>query len=130
MRAPTSTAAQLRHGFGGGRGRSTDSASTAGTRRPQAHFHLPSFVGAPSQGRRHTARQPRAIEPGPSETVPEAAQEMKPPPFEVADIIRAHGNSFIEKNRSWLTWLHLLVLFPIDHSPPSPPARTLILSCH
>jgi hypothetical protein len=23
---------------------------------------------------------------------------MKPPPFEVADIIRAYGNSFIEKN--------------------------------
>ena len=28
---------------------------------------------------------------------------MKPPPFEVADIIRSYGNSFIEKNRSWLT---------------------------
>lgn len=35
---------------------------------------------------------------------------MNRPPFEVADIIRAHGNRFIEKNRSWLTWLQLRVL--------------------
>ena len=40
---------------------------------------------------------------------------MKPPPFEVADIIRAHGNSFVEKSRVWLTWLHLRVLFAIEH---------------
>jgi hypothetical protein len=30
-----------------------------------------------------------------------------PPPFEVADIIRAASKSFIEKNRSWLTILPL-----------------------
>ena len=40
---------------------------------------------------------------------------MTPPPFEVADIIREYGNSFVEKNRSWLTWLHLRVLFAIEH---------------
>jgi len=40
---------------------------------------------------------------------------MNRPPFEVADIIRAHGNSFVERNRSWLTWLHLRVLFAIEH---------------
>ena len=39
---------------------------------------------------------------------------MNRPPFEVADIIRAHGNSFVEKGRSWVTWLHLRVLFAID----------------
>jgi predicted Zn-ribbon and HTH transcriptional regulator len=49
---------------------------------------------------------------------------VKPPPFEVADIIRAHGNSFIEKNRSWLTWLHLRVLFAIEH------CRTAALGGH
>ena len=49
---------------------------------------------------------------------------MKPPPFEVADIIRAHGKSFIEKNRSWLTWLHLRVLFAIEH------CRTAALGGH
>jgi len=38
---------------------------------------------------------------------------MNRPPFEVADIIRQHGNSFIAKNRSWLTWLHLRVLYAI-----------------
>ena len=36
---------------------------------------------------------------------------MNQPPFEVADIIRQYGNSFIAKNRSWLTWLHLRVLY-------------------
>jgi len=39
---------------------------------------------------------------------------MNQPPFEVADIIRQSGNSFIAKHRSWLTWLHLRVLFAIE----------------
>jgi hypothetical protein len=46
------------------------------------------------------------------------------PPFEVADIIRAHGNSFVERNRSWLTWFHLRVLFAIEH------CRTAALGGH
>ena len=49
---------------------------------------------------------------------------MTRPPFEVADIIREYGNSFIEKNRSWLTWLHLRVLFAIEH------CRTAALGGH
>ena len=39
---------------------------------------------------------------------------MNPPPFEVADIIRQSGNSFIARNRSWCTWLHLRVLYAIE----------------
>jgi len=46
------------------------------------------------------------------------------PPFEVADIIRAHGNSFVDRNRSWLTWFHLRVLFAIEH------CRTAALGGH
>lgn len=49
---------------------------------------------------------------------------MNQPPFEVADIIRAHGNRFVERNRSWLTWLHLRVLFAIEH------CRTAALGGH
>ncbi|MBI2690056.1 MAG: IS91 family transposase [Acidobacteria bacterium] len=49
---------------------------------------------------------------------------MNKPPFEVADIIRAHGNSFVERNRSWLTWFHLRVLFAIEH------CRTAALGGH
>ena len=49
---------------------------------------------------------------------------MKRPPFEVAAIIRAHGNSCIEKNRSWLTWLHLRVLQAIEY------CRTAALGGH
>ena len=49
---------------------------------------------------------------------------MNPPPFEVADIIREYGSSFIEKNRSWLSWLQLRVLFAIEH------CRTAALGGH
>jgi len=49
---------------------------------------------------------------------------MKRPPFEVAQIIRQHGNSFIEKNRAWLTWHHLHVLHAIAH------CRTAMLGGH
>jgi Putative transposase/Transposase zinc-binding domain len=36
------------------------------------------------------------------------------PPFEVADIIRAEGQSFVEQNRSWLHGGHLKVLAAIE----------------
>jgi len=49
---------------------------------------------------------------------------MSRPPFEGADIIRTHGNSFVERNRSWLTWLHLRILFAIEH------CRTAALGGH
>ena len=49
---------------------------------------------------------------------------MMRPPFEVADIIRAAGESFIEKNRSWLTILHLKVLSAIER------CRTAALGGH
>lgn len=49
---------------------------------------------------------------------------MKRPPFEVADIIRAVGKSFTEKNRSWLTGLHLKVLSAIER------CRTAALGGH
>lgn len=39
---------------------------------------------------------------------------MNRPPFEVADIIRQYGNSFIAKHRSWLTWFHLRILYAIE----------------
>jgi hypothetical protein len=42
----------------------------------------------------------------------------------VADIIRQHGKSFIENNRSWLTYLHLRVLHAIEH------CRTAALGGH
>ncbi len=49
---------------------------------------------------------------------------MNRPPFEVADIIRQYGSSFIAKNRSWLTWLHLRVLYAIEY------CRTATLGGH
>jgi hypothetical protein len=49
---------------------------------------------------------------------------MNPPPFEVADIIRAAGKSFVEKNRSRLNWQHLRVLRAIER------CRTAALGGH
>jgi Putative transposase/Transposase zinc-binding domain len=49
---------------------------------------------------------------------------MNQPPFEVADIIRVAGKSFIEKNRSWLGWQHLRVLRAIER------CRTAALGGH
>src|ERR1700757_1057008 len=49
---------------------------------------------------------------------------MNRPPFEVADIIRAAGKSFIEKHRSWLNGLHLKVLSAVER------CRTAALGGH
>src|SRR3954452_13078576 len=49
---------------------------------------------------------------------------MNAPPFEVADIVRAAGKDFIEKNRSRLTWQHLRVLRAIER------CRTVSLGGH
>src|SRR5437762_9570825 len=38
---------------------------------------------------------------------------MSWPPLEVADIIRAAGEAFIERNRHWLGWKHVKVLLAI-----------------
>ncbi len=38
---------------------------------------------------------------------------MARPPLEVADLIRAAGDAFIERNRHWLSWKHIKVLLAI-----------------
>ena len=49
---------------------------------------------------------------------------MTRPPFEVADIIQAHGQNFIDHNRSWLRGGHLKVLSAIER------CRTAALGGH
>ena len=49
---------------------------------------------------------------------------MTRPPFEVADIIRAHGKNFVDHNRSWLRGGHLKVLSAIER------CRTAALGGH
>jgi Putative transposase/Transposase zinc-binding domain len=46
------------------------------------------------------------------------------PTLEVADILREHGKGFIERNRSWLSWLHIKVLLAIQR------CRTAALGGH
>jgi predicted Zn-ribbon and HTH transcriptional regulator len=40
---------------------------------------------------------------------------MQRPPLEVADIVRAVGNKFVENSRQWITRKHLKVLRAIVH---------------
>src|SRR6202166_1717955 len=49
---------------------------------------------------------------------------MARPPLEVADLIRAAGDAFIERNRHWLRWKHIKVLLAIRR------CRTAALSWH
>ena len=49
---------------------------------------------------------------------------MSRPPLEVADIIRAAGEAFIERNRHWLRWKHVKVLRAIQR------CRTAALGGH
>jgi hypothetical protein len=35
---------------------------------------------------------------------------MDRPPLEVADLVRAAGDAFIEQSRKWITWKHVKVL--------------------
>jgi len=46
------------------------------------------------------------------------------PTLEVADILREHGTGFIERNRSWLSWLHIKILLAIQR------CRTAALGGH
>src|ERR1700746_1985430 len=38
---------------------------------------------------------------------------MGRPPREVADLVRAAGDAFIERSRKWITWKHVKVLLAI-----------------
>jgi len=49
---------------------------------------------------------------------------MNRPPLEVADIVRAAGEAFIERNRHWLRWKHVKVLRAIQR------CRTTALGGH
>lgn len=49
---------------------------------------------------------------------------MNRPTLEVADILREHGTGFIERNRSWLSWLHIKILLAIQR------CRTAALGGH
>src|SRR5690242_7956580 len=49
---------------------------------------------------------------------------MDRPPLEVADLVRAAGDAFIERSRKWITWKHVKVLLAIAR------CRTAVLGGH
>src|SRR6202023_1685576 len=49
---------------------------------------------------------------------------MDRPPLEVADLVRAAGDAFIERSRKWISWKHVKVLLAIAR------CRTAVLGGH
>ena len=49
---------------------------------------------------------------------------MSRPPLEVADLVRAAGQAFIERSCQWITWKHVKVLLAIVR------CRTAVLGGH
>ena len=49
---------------------------------------------------------------------------MDRPPLEVADLVRAAGDAFIERSRKWITWKHVKVLLAMAR------CRTAMLGGH
>jgi len=49
---------------------------------------------------------------------------MDRPLFEVADLVRAAGDAFIERSHKWITWKHVKVLLAISR------CRTAALGGH
>src|SRR6266699_4086669 len=49
---------------------------------------------------------------------------MDRPPLEVADLVRAAGDAFIERSRKWISWKHIKVLLAIVR------CRTAVLGGH
>src|SRR6266704_5390043 len=49
---------------------------------------------------------------------------MDRPLLEVADLVRAAGDAFIERSRKWITWKHVKVLLAIAR------CRTVVLGGH
>src|SRR6202171_2408939 len=49
---------------------------------------------------------------------------MDRPPLEVADLVRAAGQAFIERSRKWISWKHIKVLLAIER------CRTAALGGH
>ena len=45
---------------------------------------------------------------------------MDRPPLEVADLVRAAGDAFIEGSRKWITWKHVKVLLAIARCRTAP----------
>src|SRR5215472_16171353 len=70
-------------------------------------------AGIDKPGHPQSTGHPRGFQPRSGETFPEAAQKMNRPPLEVAHIVRAIGNRFLQTSGRWIHWSHRKVLLAI-----------------
>ena len=83
---------------------------------PRTHSRLPASV---TQTFAHSA-QPTAsiadLQSRPGATVTEVTETLNRPHLEIADIIRAQGERFVARNRSWIRWAHQRAVQRLDHA--------------
>ena len=76
----------------------------------RAHGRLSASVAAASAGGRESSGRSSCSRRPTRSTVAAVAQAVTRPPFEVADIVRRHGDRFLETHRAWVTGQHRRVL--------------------
>src|ERR1700676_1429322 len=106
-------APQLRNASTGSRRGSAHDPAFARAHRHQAHHGLPASLATSPARSGEPAGCACGLCSHTGEAFTEQASQVSRPPLEVADIIRARGNRFIENNRSWLHWKHVKVLHAI-----------------
>src|SRR5258708_23680203 len=116
--------AQLCHTFARSRSGPAHDSDSVRARQTRTHSGLPASFSASSADGDESAGKFASLQSRRRKALTKAAEEMTRPPFEVADIIRAEGQSFIDKNRSWLNGGHLKVLAAIER------CRTAALGGH
>ena len=122
---PALVAALLRHTLARSRGRSAGSPETAGPRKTRRHSQiLASFAPTFPRGRQPARLSFCGDQCSTNQTLATQEEEMSRPTLEVADIIRCAGKSFIERNRSHITWQQVKVLNAIER------CRTAALGGH
>src|SRR5260370_15436975 len=90
----------------GRRGRSAHHPGSSGTRQARRYDGLSAFVTPTPAGCSQSAGSHRGIQARRSKALQEADEAMSRPTLEVADIVRAAGNSFWEQQQSHLAWPH------------------------
>src|ERR1700693_2540420 len=103
-------ATQLRNTHVGSRRRPSDYSGPSGTREACRHNRLPSSFASSSAGRQQPSGSCRSLQAGPGKAFAKEGQEMNRTPLKVADIIRAAGDDFIDRNERHLAWPQVKVL--------------------
>jgi integrase/recombinase XerD len=102
--------AQFRHTYARSRSRSADHPGAARAFQARTLDRLSAPVATPPAGDSQSTGSDRSITDRRSKALQETDEAMSRPTLEVADIVRAVGNRFLEKYKSHFAWVHRKVL--------------------